>query len=309
MNNIIISEQIIGTDTIQIVNALELHKFLGIKKDFLTWIRGRINKFCFVQDVDFAVRFNNPTLQWLGKHESNIEYHLSLDMAKEISMFENSSKGREARLYFIKCEKDFRTTRLTRKPEIFNALGEINVKKLEHAAKLHRTIRLLAKNRGFGLPEQIKHADEFVFQASGFDIPKMLGLSSHNTGSVNTERKEDEDQAHIKTITAVTPEGVHLEASENETLNATLLAKYCGFVSEKSINNWLIDQGMQTPILDQHGNPSYKPSRKGIEYGVVKTVPRQNENGLSVQQLCWKAGFVDVVRSMIEDRAYAGKNQ
>jgi hypothetical protein len=33
------------------------------------------------------------------------EYHLTLDMAKELSMVENNAKGREARRYFIAMEK------------------------------------------------------------------------------------------------------------------------------------------------------------------------------------------------------------
>ncbi|MDD9330993.1 MAG: phage antirepressor Ant, partial [Bartonella sp.] len=31
--------------------------------------------------------------------------HLTLSVAKELSMVENTKKGREARLYFIKCER------------------------------------------------------------------------------------------------------------------------------------------------------------------------------------------------------------
>jgi hypothetical protein len=34
-----------------------------------------------------------------------IEYHLSLDMAEELSMVERTAKGKQARLYFIECEK------------------------------------------------------------------------------------------------------------------------------------------------------------------------------------------------------------
>lgn len=33
------------------------------------------------------------------------EYHLTLSVAKELSMLENNKKGREARLYFIECER------------------------------------------------------------------------------------------------------------------------------------------------------------------------------------------------------------
>lgn len=33
------------------------------------------------------------------------EYYITLDMAKELSMVENNEKGKEARKYFIECEK------------------------------------------------------------------------------------------------------------------------------------------------------------------------------------------------------------
>ena len=39
-----------------------------------------------------------------GKKYKN-EYFLTLDMAKELSMVENNDKGKEARRYFIECEK------------------------------------------------------------------------------------------------------------------------------------------------------------------------------------------------------------
>ncbi len=37
-----------------------------------------------------------------------VEYHLTLDMAKELSMVERNKKGRQARRYFIECEKKLR---------------------------------------------------------------------------------------------------------------------------------------------------------------------------------------------------------
>jgi len=33
------------------------------------------------------------------------EYHVSLDMAKELSMVDRGAKGKEVRKYFIDCEK------------------------------------------------------------------------------------------------------------------------------------------------------------------------------------------------------------
>ncbi|WP_156851733.1 antA/AntB antirepressor family protein [Bartonella refiksaydamii] len=106
MNTLIeISEQIIDQETVQTVNARELHTFLKIGKRFATWITNRINQYEFEEGKDFIL-----TLPKIGKRKNVIskEYHLTLDMAKELSMVERNEKGRQARRYFIECEKKLR---------------------------------------------------------------------------------------------------------------------------------------------------------------------------------------------------------
>ncbi len=49
------------TEGRQVVNARELHEFLGVGKDFSTWIRDRIEKYGFAEGEDFAV-FDSPNL-------------------------------------------------------------------------------------------------------------------------------------------------------------------------------------------------------------------------------------------------------
>ncbi|WP_273721105.1 MULTISPECIES: antA/AntB antirepressor family protein [unclassified Bartonella] len=104
MNTLIpISEQTIDQETVQTVNARELHAFLEIGKDFSTWITDRIKKYNLLEKQDFVC---SPILGSKGRGGHNRkDYHLTLSVAKELSMLENNKKGREARLYFIKCER------------------------------------------------------------------------------------------------------------------------------------------------------------------------------------------------------------
>ncbi|WP_142417256.1 antA/AntB antirepressor family protein [Bartonella massiliensis] len=98
-----ISEQVIGEKTVQTVNARELHAFLEVGKDFSTWIKNRIGKYNFEENQDYIV-FPHFGENLQGGRPSK-EYYLTLSLAKELSMVENNKKGREARLYFIECER------------------------------------------------------------------------------------------------------------------------------------------------------------------------------------------------------------
>jgi len=100
---IAVRQQSIGQQEIKTVNARELHSFLEVKKDFSDWIKDRINKYGFTENQDYVC---SPVLGSEGRGGQNrIDYHLTLDMAKELSMVERNEKGKEARLYFLECER------------------------------------------------------------------------------------------------------------------------------------------------------------------------------------------------------------
>ncbi|QBY44246.1 antA/AntB antirepressor family protein [Arsenophonus nasoniae] len=86
---------------IQTVNARDLHEFLESKQKFADWIKDRIQQYGFIESQDFIVI--------LGKTPNGgrptKEYAISLDMAKELSMVERNEKGKQARQYFIECER------------------------------------------------------------------------------------------------------------------------------------------------------------------------------------------------------------
>lgn len=109
MDNVVtISPLAIGGHVLQTCNARDLHAYLEVGKDFSTWIKDRIDQYEFVQDVDFTVVNPGPQNGGAGNRGQKIEYFLSLDMAKELSMVERSTKGKEARRYFIDCERQAR---------------------------------------------------------------------------------------------------------------------------------------------------------------------------------------------------------
>ena len=86
----------------QLVSARELHEFLEIKTDFRKWFP-RMCEYGFVENVDFTRAFQKcPTL---GGIQTVADYAITIDMAKEISMIQRTEKGKQARLYFIECEK------------------------------------------------------------------------------------------------------------------------------------------------------------------------------------------------------------
>lgn len=115
-------------------NARDLHEFLEVGRDFSNWIRGRIEQYGFVEGEDYLVFgysdlsnqseavFDSPDLanqtkpevcspdlasknRGRGGDRRSIDYHLNLDMAKELAMIENNAMGRRVRRYFIQRER------------------------------------------------------------------------------------------------------------------------------------------------------------------------------------------------------------
>ena len=97
----------------QLVSGRELHEFLGVGRDFTTWIKGRISKYDFIENEDFTIVSLIPQNGGASHGGQNkLDYIISIDMAKELSMVENNDKGKQARKYFIQCEKKLKEAEL-----------------------------------------------------------------------------------------------------------------------------------------------------------------------------------------------------
>ncbi len=91
----------------QVVNARDLWQFLDVGRHFNSWIKGRIEKYDFIENEDFVIT-KSLTQNGVKLGRPIEDYVLSLDMAKELSMVENNTSGRLARKYFIQCEKKYK---------------------------------------------------------------------------------------------------------------------------------------------------------------------------------------------------------
>ena len=115
MNELIpLQPQTINGNAVETVNAKELHEFLEVRSKFADWIKNRISEYDFTVNQDFTTVSKN-----LENGGRSIDYHITLDMAKELAMVERTEKGKQARQYFIECERKLRETQAKLAPKTY----------------------------------------------------------------------------------------------------------------------------------------------------------------------------------------------
>lgn len=88
----------------KVVSARELYAFLEIKANFTDWCK-RMFDYGFEENKDYLILHN--FVRNISK-SNPIDYALTLDTAKEIAMLQRSDKGKQARQYFIECERQLK---------------------------------------------------------------------------------------------------------------------------------------------------------------------------------------------------------
>ena len=84
----------------KVVSARELHAFLENTDNVNTWFNRQADRAMLVENEDFVrVAILQPSGQTAN------DYAISLNSAKELAMLNGGEKGKQARLYFIECEK------------------------------------------------------------------------------------------------------------------------------------------------------------------------------------------------------------
>ena len=90
-------------DGVSAVMGRDLHKFLEVGAEYRHWFP-RMVEYGFFAGQDYTVK-NDRVQDSLGREREATNHIISLDMAKEISMIQRTDKGKQARQYFIECER------------------------------------------------------------------------------------------------------------------------------------------------------------------------------------------------------------
>lgn len=89
----------------QAVMGRDLHQFLGIETPYRKWFP-RMVEYGFIAGQDFTDK-NDREQDRLGREREVMNHIVTLDMAKEISMIQRTDKGKQARQYFLECERRY----------------------------------------------------------------------------------------------------------------------------------------------------------------------------------------------------------
>lgn len=160
---------LVNNDGIQAVLGRDLHVFLEVKERYTQWIARHIEKYSFSEGQDFIRDFGKSTG---GRPLEN--HVLSMDMAKELVMLQGNAKGKQARQYFIECEKKARA------PKINGAeLTRLELIQIALNAEEER-LALEAKNKE--LAPKADAYESFIDTTGKYSIgavAKMLGMGQN----------------------------------------------------------------------------------------------------------------------------------
>ena len=134
-------------DGARAVMGRDLHHFLEVHSNYTTWIRRLIEKYDFVEGQDYLSKTGKVAREGRGDVDQ-LDHILTLDMAKELSMVQNNARGRQARRYFIECERRAQQPQFELPQDYVSALRELatTVEARDLAEKRARELEAPAKS-------------------------------------------------------------------------------------------------------------------------------------------------------------------
>lgn len=123
-----------------IISGRELHEFLGVDTPYRKWFP-RMVEYGFMENVDYTPDiFVHPQ-----NNQETTDHLLNLDMAKEIAMIQRTEKGKQARQYFIRIEKEYNSPEKLMARALQVANQELKTLRLDNQVKDQQIAELKPK--------------------------------------------------------------------------------------------------------------------------------------------------------------------
>ena len=174
--------QTIDGNAVETVNAKELHEFLEVRSKFADWIKNRISEYDFTVNQDFTTVSKN-----LENGGRSIEYYITLDMAKELSMVERNEKGKQARKYFIECEKKLTQPKPMTQIELIAGIANQMAEQERKSLELDNRLQVVEQK------QQQLNQDNDHFTIKGFCSLHQLDLSNGKMSALSRKAKKLSD--------------------------------------------------------------------------------------------------------------------
>jgi anti-repressor protein len=156
----------------------DLHKFLESNEAYTNWFK-RMVEYCFEENRDFVQINISSESDFTGIDQRFVRpkynHQLTLDMAKEISMIQRNEKGKQARQYFIECEKILK--------DGYKELSKMKKSELLYQAyKYQKKVEEVEELLELQKPkvETYDRAVSLDFNYSFTEVSHVLGLSKHD---------------------------------------------------------------------------------------------------------------------------------
>lgn len=145
----------------------DLYDFLEVTERYGNWFE-RMLKYGFVEGIDFTT-VKSFTVVNNGAKREITDHHMTIDMAKEISMLQRNDKGKIARRYFLHVEKMWNSPEM-----IVQRAMQIQQRKIE---KLEQQIEQDKRYTDFGKVVSVSEASinvgafaKLIYEKHGVNI-------------------------------------------------------------------------------------------------------------------------------------------
>lgn len=267
MNELIpVAPREIGGVTMLTSEGRDLHTYLDVGRDFSNWIKDRIEQYEFVEGRDYET-YLLANIGEKGQGRPTKEYIISVGMAKELAMVERTPKGKEARLYYIDCERRV-------------LVGDVAALPAPVETKPVRV-------RGRTPLDQVK-----VINFVGDALKDVPGIRLDVVAAAKLQAFEQHTGIDFSEFRrALQPVALERMVHLNPTQIGARIAEQTGRakVSSQLVNKVLLQLGLQRKVED-----GYALTEAGTKYGEV--LPFKAKNAHHGNQIDWWESVVDVVR-------------